>query len=79
MKTATQIALYLLLLLFVNTLSAAEIEVFGPKQYLRAAGSPNLYSNSFKAAPKEGRLVLKNGNYDGLLMPVKVNWNEDID
>lgn len=50
---------------FINTSSANSVSVLGPKQYLRTSGSPDVYSDSFLAAPGQGLLVIKNGSYDG--------------
>ncbi len=44
---------------------ACENAVFGPKQYVRTTGSPNIYSDSFAAFTQKGDLVIENGNVNG--------------
>ncbi|MBU2482098.1 MAG: cadherin-like domain-containing protein, partial [Proteobacteria bacterium] len=44
---------------------AGEVSVFGPKQYLRTSGSPNNYSDNFLAVSGQGKLVVKNGVWNG--------------
>ena len=65
MKKATIITLFLLLGLFLGTASAGEATLFGPKQYLRTTGSPNVYSDTFSAIPGQGVLIVRNGDADG--------------
>lgn len=56
------ILLLLTVLAFVPTLlSAAEISAFGPQQYVRTTGAPNIYTESFEAYPGEALLVIYNG------------------
>lgn len=65
MKKATIITLFLLLGLFLGTASAGEATLFGPKQYLRTTGSPNVYSDTFSAIQGQGVLIVRNGDADG--------------
>ncbi|BBO72159.1 hypothetical protein DSCA_60890 [Desulfosarcina alkanivorans] len=44
---------------------SGEVTLFGAKQYLRTTGEPNFYSDTFSGVPGQGRLLLKNGNYNG--------------
>ena len=39
--------------------------VFGPKQYHRTEGEPNIYTDSFAGVPAEGNLVVQNGDQAG--------------
>ena len=44
---------------------AAEVTVFGPNQYVRTTGSPDIYTDTFGVIPGEGMLIVKNGSVDG--------------
>ncbi len=63
-KTAANL-LFLFLCLFIATSSAFGSNVLGPKKYLRTTGAPNVYTDTFHAAPGEGRLIVKNGDENG--------------
>lgn len=65
MKKTVFVTLFLLIGLFISTSFAAEVTVFGPNQYLRTTGAPNIYTDTFSAIPKEGKLIIKNGDEDG--------------
>jgi hypothetical protein len=65
MKKSAVITLFLFLGLFVGTSSAVEVTRFGPKQYLRTGGAPDVYNDSFSAPVGEARLVVKNGEQSG--------------
>ena len=67
MKKTIMITLFLLLSLFLGTSSAVagEVTLFGPKQYVRTTGTPNVYTDTFSAIPGEAKLTVKNGNWDG--------------
>ena len=65
MKKAVLIILPLFLGLFVSTSFAGEVTLFGPKEFLRTTGKPNVYTDTFSAAPLEGKLSIKNGDEDG--------------
>ncbi len=65
MKKTLTITLCILLSLFLGTASAVEVTVFGPKQYLRTTGSPDVYTDTFPWPEGEGMLIVKNGQWDG--------------
>lgn len=41
---------------------STEVTIFGPEQYLRTTGSPDLYTDTFSGVTGGGRIVIKNGN-----------------
>ena len=68
MKKVLFLQLFILLAtvgFFVSDSFAGNIFVFGPKQYLRASGSPNNYSDNFSASVGQGTIVVKNGSWSG--------------
>jgi sugar lactone lactonase YvrE len=67
MKKSALIAWVLFLSLFViaSSATAAEMTLFGPKQYVRTSGGPNVYSDTFQGALCRGKLIVRNGNSDG--------------
>ena len=65
MKKTLFITLFLLLSLFLGTSSAGEVTMFGPKQYVRTTGDPNVYTDTFSAIDGEATLTVKNGDWDG--------------
>jgi RHS repeat-associated protein len=65
MKKTVWVTLCLLLGLFVSRSFAVEIPVFGPNEYERTTGAPNVYTDTFTAAPGEGMLIVRNGALDG--------------
>jgi hypothetical protein len=67
MKKSTFIPWVLFLSLFViaSSASAAEMTLFGPKQYVRTNGRPNAYSDTFQGAVCRGKLIVRNGKSDG--------------
>ncbi len=49
---------YFLVVFFLTLLgqaSGADITAFGPKQYVRTTGAPNIYTDDFTAEPGEAR------------------------
>ncbi|MBW2610545.1 MAG: hypothetical protein JRC68_09405, partial [Deltaproteobacteria bacterium] len=65
MKKSILMALAFLFGIFVSASFAVDVNMFGPKQYVRTKGAPNVYTDTFSALPKEGRLGIKNGEEDG--------------
>ena len=65
MKKSIMITLCIFLSLFLGTASAGEVTMFGPKQYIRTTGAPNVYTDTFSTIPGEAKLTVKNGNWDG--------------
>ena len=65
MKRAVVVALLLILGVFADNSFATEATLFGPNQYVRTTGSPNVFTDSFTAIPGEGMLIIKNGSMDG--------------
>nr|MBL0731832.1 hypothetical protein [Desulfobacterales bacterium] len=61
LKLALRFWLILALTSICGTTSAGEISAFGPKQYVRTTGAPNIYNDTFTARPGEARLIIKNG------------------
>jgi hypothetical protein len=45
--------------------SAAEIIVFGPTQYVRTTGAPNVFDDVFPGIVGDGRLLVQNGDLSG--------------
>lgn len=66
MKKHVLIVLSLFLSLFIpiGTSSGTEVTRFGPAQYLRTNGAPNIYTDTFPATPHEGKLIVTNGDED---------------
>lgn len=67
MKRAICIILFSFVGLFVGTSFAGEINVFGPKKYVRTKGKPVVYTDTFSAlsVPAKGKIIIKNGDEDG--------------
>ncbi|MBW1644417.1 MAG: tandem-95 repeat protein, partial [Deltaproteobacteria bacterium] len=65
MKKTILVSLCMLLCIFVSTSFAVDVNVFGPNKYLRTSGAPNVYTDTFSAIAGEGRLIVKNGSWDG--------------
>jgi RHS repeat-associated protein len=65
MKKAAVVTLCLLLGVFASTSFAGKISVFGPNEYERITGSPNVYTDTFTAIPGEGMLIVRNGALNG--------------
>ncbi len=68
MKKTVGLTLFLVLALSVGTSSAGEVTLFGPQQYVRTKATRSLWaanSRFFSASPKEGRLVIRNGDENG--------------
>ena len=65
MKKTFILTLCLILGVFAGTLFAAEVTLFGPIQYVRTTGAPDVFTNSFFAISELGMLIVKNGAIDG--------------
>jgi len=65
MKKTALIVMALLLGTFIGTSFAVEVTLFGPNQYTRTTGKPNVYADTFPGISGQGKLVLKNGTQDG--------------
>ncbi|MBW1818596.1 MAG: hypothetical protein JRJ60_15750, partial [Deltaproteobacteria bacterium] len=65
MKRAAVVTLCLILGVFAGAALAGTISVFGPNEYERTAGAPNVFTDSFTAISGEGMLIIKNGAIDG--------------
>ena len=48
-----------------NFVFAAEVTLFGPKQFKREKGKPSIVTATFKALKGEGKLIIMNGNEKG--------------
>lgn len=79
MKKALLLTLCLLLSIFVGTSFAVEVTLFGPNQYVRTQGSPDIYTDTFRDVPGEGTLIIENGDEDGKhrISNAKVLVNEE--
>ncbi len=64
MKKTVLLACALLLGLLMGPSFAAEVTIFGPNQYVRTSGSPNVFTDTFDAAAGQGMLIVKNGQMD---------------
>jgi hypothetical protein len=64
MKKLVLITLVLLLGVLIGASSAVEVTLFGPNQYLRTSGKPNLYKDSFPGIAGKGKLIVVNGDKD---------------
>jgi hypothetical protein len=65
MKKSALVSLFLILGFFVGTSSAVEVSRFGPTQYVRTGGAPDVYNDSFSAPSGEATLVVTNGEQSG--------------
>ena len=61
-KIACLILLTLLTLLSSNSSEAVEVTVLGPVKYIRTSGKTNIFTDSFRAVPKQGILHVRNGD-----------------
>ncbi|MDW7773305.1 MAG: putative Ig domain-containing protein [Desulfobulbaceae bacterium] len=83
-KSIFLFSLIFLLALLNSHVFAAEITAFGPRQYVRTTGNPNIYLESFTAEPGEALLVIRNGepgqksNYDNRVTSGVISLNGDV-
>ena len=47
------------------TVTKMEVTVFGPKQYIRTRGAPDVYNDTFFSNPGGAMITVENGNADG--------------
>ncbi|MFH1148137.1 MAG: hypothetical protein V1736_10585 [Pseudomonadota bacterium] len=60
------LSLFCFLTVFLCTVTSSwAVAVFGPKQYLRMTGSPNVYVDSFRGVVGQGKLIVRNGSQSG--------------
>ena len=60
-KSVFQLVFIFLLVFVYSSTYASTITAFGPKQYVRTTGAPNIYTDTFRAEPGEALLVIRNG------------------
>ena len=58
-------SLFFLFGMLIGTSFGDEVTLFGPNQYVRFGGAPDVYTNSFTGIPGAGKLIVKNGNQIG--------------
>ena len=58
-------SLFFLFGMLIGTSFGDEVTLFGPNQYVRVGGDPDVYTNSFTGIPGTGKLIVKNGNQIG--------------
>ena len=58
-------SLFFLFGMLIGTSFGDEVTLFGPNQYVRLGGAPDVYTNSFTGIPGAGKLIVKNGNQIG--------------
>ena len=70
MKIILRRRLYLFVFLFLllsifSTALGSEVSVFGPEQFMRTAGTPDIFFNTFSASSAEGKIIVRNGSRTG--------------
>ena len=65
MRKSILIGLLFFLWFFLHGAYANEVTRFGPEQYIRTSGQPNVYADSFSARAGTGRLIILNGSQSG--------------
>ncbi|MCP4693978.1 MAG: tandem-95 repeat protein, partial [Desulfobacterales bacterium] len=61
MRKAAVFTMISIMVLFTGAVFAADVTLFGPLQYTRTTGQPNNFIDTFRGAPGEGRLIVRNG------------------
>lgn len=64
MKNAKTPFLIFGLAVLLTAANASGSALFGPRQYMRTTGAPNIYTDSFACPSGEGRLIIHNGAAD---------------
>jgi len=59
------VCVFFILFFAIHHTQAAETQIFGPNQYDRTQGDPDIFTGSFSAMAGEGTLTVKNGQVDG--------------
>ena len=65
MKKILMLTLFFLLWLFTATSLAGWVTMFGPNQYVRTTGAPNIYTDTFSAISGAAKIIVENGTSDG--------------
>ena len=65
MKQSIKTGFGVVLTLFLYANFAMGVQTFGPKKYSRSDGSPNVYTDAFKTIAGIGKLIVRNGEYNG--------------
>ncbi len=65
MKQVIKIILGLFPILLFSTIVSFGAETFGPEKFTRSDGAPDVYTRSFGTIPGPGKIVVRNGEYNG--------------
>jgi hypothetical protein len=64
-KTIILTTLFLIFVPFVNSSPAIEVPLLGPVQYIRSAGKPDVYDETFYGLTGEAKVIVHNGDENG--------------